>query len=51
MGDFFCSYIIAKQITEIVIDLVTAAYRASAPGIGSVWAGKVLPLARRIIRR
>ena len=48
--EFFGAYYIAKQVTEIIIDLYVAAYRASAPGISRVWAGNVLPLVRRIIR-
>ena len=49
--EFFGAYYIAKQVTEIIIDLLVAAYRASALGIGRAWAGSVMPLIRRVIRR
>lgn len=51
MTDFFCAYVITKQITEILIDLFKAVYRFSAPGIARAWTGNILPVVQQLLRR
>lgn len=47
---FWGTFLVSKQIAEMLIDLLVCAYRIISPGIMGAWTGYFLPVVRRLFR-